>query len=377
METPLLSIILPCRNEEAGLGDCLKEIKGVIQKHSLNAEVIVSDSSRDKSPEIARSHNVTLVKHDKEGYGRAILEGVRVASGKYLFIADADGSYDFAELPEFLSHLQNGSDFVIGNRFGEKNIEKNSMPPLHRYLGTPVLSTLLRICTGTKIKDSQCGMRAIRRDIFNSLNLQTTGMEFASEFILEAHRQNIATKEVSIAYRTRKGKSKLLSFRDGWRHLRFMLLYTPTLLFFIPGILLTIAGLSLMLWLYLGSGRIAGIQFFFHPLFFASASLIVGYQLILFGTFAKTFASIQLGHEDKILTKIYRYLTIEKAGVLGLILTLSGIGLFVYIFQKWISTNMQSFSEIRNSIAALTILIIGIQTLFSSFMISILSIRKN
>jgi len=230
---PEISVILPCRNEEQALPFCLKQIKETIKKNNLSAEIIVSDSSTDKSPEIANRENLVLVKHDKEGYGMAYLEAFKIAKGKYIFMADADGTYDFGEIPNFIRYLKEGYDLVLGNRFAGE-IEKGAMPLQNKYLGNPILSGILRFFFKTKIKDSQSGMRAITKKALQKLNLQTAGMEFASETIIKALKNNLKIKEIPINYYKRKGLSKLRPFSDAWKHIRFMLLYSPLFLFFIP-----------------------------------------------------------------------------------------------------------------------------------------------
>jgi len=216
-----ISIILPCQNEEKALPFCLKQIKEIIHKNNLSAEVIVSDSSIDGSPEIAKKENVSLLKHDKEGYGAAYLEAFKIAKGKYIFMADPDASYDFKEIPVFIKKLKGGSDMVIGNRFSG-GMHQEAMTFSHKYIGNPVLSFMLKLFFNSKIKDSQCGMRAIKRSFLEKLNLQTTGMEFASEMIIKALRNNCIISELPIDYHKRKGQSKMKSFRDAWKHIRYM-----------------------------------------------------------------------------------------------------------------------------------------------------------
>jgi len=224
-KNPEISIILPCRNEEQALPFCLEQIKKVITKNNLSAEIIVSDSSTDKSPEIAIKENVVLLKHNKEGYGIAYLEAFKIAEGKYIFMADADASYDFNEIPNFIKQLDSGYDMVIGNRFAGK-MHNKSMTFSRKYIGNPVLSFMLRLFFKTNIKDSQCGMRAIKREQMEKLNLQATGMEFASEMIIKALKNNLKIKELPIDYYPRKGESKLKPFRDAGRHIKFMFLYS-------------------------------------------------------------------------------------------------------------------------------------------------------
>jgi|TARA_B100001971_G_C18199108_1_gene543409 glycosyltransferase involved in cell wall biosynthesis len=374
-KNPELSIILPCRNEEQALPLCLKEIKEVIKSNQIQAEIIVSDSSSDNSPEIAKNTNeIILIKHDKKGYGNAYLEAFKIVKGKYIFMADADLTYDFNYIPEFLNELKKGNDFIIGNRF-TKNMEKNSMPLTHKYIGNPILSFTLRLLFNTKIKDSHCGMRAIKKQALDKLNLQTTGMEFASEMIIKALKNNLKIKEIPISYKKRLGISKLNPISDSWRHFRFMLLYSPLFLFFIPGFILFLIGVNTFILIYTGKLQILGIQLYIHPLFLSSLITITGYQLIIFSIFAKTYAITHL-NEKPIFKNVYKFLTLEKAILLGTTLTLLGLFIYISIFYNWINTNLGNLNQIKNSILALTLTIIGIQTIFSSFILSILGIEE-
>src|SRR3989344_1607158 len=334
-ERPELSIILPCRNEEQALPYCLEQIKQVIKKNNLNAEVIVSDSSTDSSPEIARKEKVILVKHNKDGYGNAYLESFKHAKGRYIFMADCDGTYDFNEIPNFLLALKQGYDFAIGNRFAHP-LEKDAMPFSHKYIGNPVLSGMLRLFFGTSIKDSHCGMRAIKKESLDRLNLQTTGMEFASEMIVKALTNNLKIKQLPISYKKRIGNSKLKSFQDGWRHLRFMFLYSPLFLFFIPGLILFLIGTISMLWLYFGTPEILGIKLQFHPMFLSSLLTIIGYQLIIFAAFAKTYAIHHLNERSPKMERLYKFITIENSSVLGITLAIIGLIIYITIFYKWV-----------------------------------------
>jgi glycosyltransferase involved in cell wall biosynthesis len=372
---PEISIILPCRNEEEALPFCLEKIKKVIKDNNLSAEVIVSDSSTDKSPKIAKEYGAILIKHDKEGYGRAYLEAFKIAKGKYLFLADADNTYDFLQIPEFIKELESGYDFVIGNRFSGK-IEKCAMPWPNRYIGTPVLSLFLKIFFGAKIKDSQSGIRAIKKDALEKLNLQTSGMEFASEMIVKAIKNNLKIKEIPTNYFKRIGKSKLKPFSDAWKHIRFMLLYSPLFLFFIPGLFLFAIGIASMLWFYFGNPQIFGIKLFYHPLFISSILAILGYQLIIFSAFAKIYSITHLGEKNEFFEKMFKYITIEKASIIGVLISLIGLIIYVLIFIKWLKSGFGSLDEVKNSIVALTFIVLGAQTIFSSFMFSILGIKN-
>lgn len=374
-DNPEISIILPCRNEEQALDFCLKEIEETIKKNKLSAEIIVSDSSSDKSPNIAREHKVILIKHDKDGYGSAYLQALKHAKGKYIFMADADATYDFNEIPRFIDCLKSGVDMVIGNRFGGK-IQDGAMPFSNKYIGNPVLSFILRLFFRVAIKDSQSGMRAIKSETIKKLRLKTTGMEFASEMIIKAIKNKLIIKEIPVNYRRRKGNSKLKPYSDAWKHVRFMLIYSPLFLFFVPGSVLFVTGLITMLWLYIGSPGIFGIKLFYHPMFLSSLLLIVGYQLIIFSGFAKIYSINHLGEESKMIEKIFHYITIEKAIILGGTIIAVGIIIFLSILFKWVNSNFGELNEIKNSIAALTLITIGVQTIFSSFILSILGIKK-
>jgi len=373
---PEISIILPCRNEEEALPFCLEKIKKVIKDNNLSAEMIVSDSSTDKSPEIAKEYGAILIKHDKEGYGRAYLEAFKFSKGKYLFLADADNTYDFSQIPDFINQLESGYDFVIGNRFSGK-IEKGAMPWPNRYIGTPVLSLFLKIFFGAKIKDSQSGIRAIKKDTLEKLNLQTSGMEFASEMIIKAIKNNLKIKEIPTNYFKRIGKSKLKPFSDAWKHIRFMLLYSPLFLFFMPGLLLLTVGIASMLWFYFGNPQIFGIKLFYHPLFLSSILAILGYQLIIFSAFAKIYSINHLGEKNCFFEKMFKYITLEKAGIAGILVSVLGLAIYFFIFIKWLKSGFGSLDEVKNSIVALTLIVLGMQTIFSSFMLSILGIKEN
>ncbi|MGV8152514.1 MAG: glycosyltransferase family 2 protein [Candidatus Nanoarchaeia archaeon] len=380
METkdPEISIILPCLNEEKAIGSCLMQIKEVIKKHNLNAEVIIVDNgSADNSLNAIKEHGKGIrgkvVIEKTRGYGSAYLKGFSLAKGKYLFMADSDGTYDFNEIPNFINELKKGYDFVIGNRF-KKTIESGAMPFLHRYIGNPLLSGILRLFFRAKVHDSHSGMRAITRTAFDSLKLQTLGMEFASEMVIKAGKNNLKIKEIPIEYRKRKGDSKLRSFKDGWRHLRFMLLYSPLWLFFIPGITLILIGLIYGTIIYFGQ-PISGIIFEYHPLFVCSILIMTGYQLILFSLFARTYLITHL-NEKPVFNWFYKHLTLEKGALAGLFIIILGLSIYISILIDWINKSFSAIEETKKSIIALTFITIGIQTIFSSFVLSILGIKE-
>lgn len=376
-----ISIIIPCLNEEAAISSCLSEVKKAIKAYSLAAEIIVVDNnSDDKSAAIVLERQkdipeLILKQEEKRGYGFAYLCGLESARGKYIFMADADSSYDFLEINKFLTELKKDSDLVIGNRFSGA-MEKKAMSSLHRYLGNPFLSFLVRALFKVKIKDIHCGARAMRQEAYKKIGLQTGGMEFASEMIIKASKHGLKISEVPIKYRPRLGNSKLRSLADGWRHLRFILLYSPLFVFLSPGLILFFSGFLLFVFFYFFNPEIFGIQFYFHPLFLFSFMMILGYQLIFFAAFSKIYASNRLGDKDKRLEKLYKYLSIEKAGFLGLLIFVIGAALYLSIFFNWLGSGLASLDENKSSIAALTFSVLGAQTFFSAFMLSILGIQE-
>jgi glycosyltransferase involved in cell wall biosynthesis len=373
---PEVSIILPCRNEQEAIAICIKRIKEVLLNSKINAEIIISDSSSDASRERVRAEgDVVLVEHNKEGYGNAYLEGFKHARGKYIFMADADGTYSFNEIPRFIFYLREGYDFVLGNRFGKK-IKKGSMNFTHKHIGNPLLSGTLRLFFKTDIKDSHCGMRAISREALDRLKLRTTGMEFASEMVVKALKNKLRIKQLNIDYYPRIGKSKLKPMGDGWRHLRFLLIYSPKFLFFIPGLIFLILGFIGLGLFAFTDPKIFGRQYFVHPMFIFSLLSIVGYQLILFSAFAKSYAVNHLGDSSDFMNGLYRILTIEKGSLFGILLVLLGIIFYLIIVIRWFATGLGELNEIKNSIFVLTLITIGVQTVFSSFMLSILGIKE-
>ncbi|KKP89321.1 hypothetical protein A2456_01980 [Candidatus Nomurabacteria bacterium RIFOXYC2_FULL_36_19] len=376
-----ISIILPCLDEEKSIAKCLNEIKENIERYSLNAEIIVVDNnSEDKTKDIANSFinnisNLKIITEKTRGYGSACLAGLYSAKGKYFFIADSDGTYDFSEIPRFLEKLREGNDLVVGNRFSGK-IKDDSMSWHHRYIGNPFLSFLVKWFFKVKINDIHCGARAISKKAFEKITLYTSGMEFASEMIIKSAKIDLKITEIPIEYSKRIGDSKLNSFKDGWRHLRFILLYSPLYLFLAPGIFFSLFGVIFITIFYFTQPKIFELQFYIHPMFLFSTMIILGYQLIIFSGFAKIYAITHLGDNDETIQLLFKKITLEKAGLLGLIVATIGISIYIFILIKWISSDFNSLNETKNSIIALTLLVIGIQTFFSAFMFSILGIKE-
>lgn len=381
LEKKTISLILPCRDEEEGVGFCLTEIKQVISVLPFEIEVLVVDNnSVDRSAAIVAEHqknfpNLRLLTENRDGYGFAYLKGLSEIKGDYIFLADADGSYDFSELPKFIKFLEDGADLVVGNRFANK-LSRQEMPWTHYYLGNPFLSALVKIFFKVKLTDIHCGARALKSSIIKSLDLRTGGMEFASEMIIKAARNNLKIAELPIKYRPRLGQSKLNSFRDGWRHLRFILIYSPFLLFFLPGLLILLSGIMGGIVFYFNNPSVLGIQFYFHPLFLFSLLTILGYQLIIFGGFSKVYAVTHLGDAHRLIEGLFQKITIERAGLLGLIIVIIGLSVYFSIFSSWLNSGLGELSREKDAIVGLSLAIIGIQTIFSAFMFSILGIKN-
>ncbi len=356
-----VSVVIPSLNEAATIGICIEKIKTVFKLYNIDGEIIVADNSDDNTPRIAESLGAKVVTPDKKGYGYAYLYGFKYANGKYIIMGDADDTYDFMEMPKLLEPLmKDEADLVIGSRFKGK-IEKGAMPWLHKWVGNPILTSFLNFFFKAGISDAHCGFRAITKEALEKLNLNSDGMEFASEMIIEAIDKGLRIKEVPISYYRRKsGKSKLFSFQDGWRHLKFMLMHTPNYLFIYPGALLLLIGFlwifSALLNIYIG--YFPGV----HSMIAGSLLTIVGYQALFFGLFAKAYLGKSLP----------RFLTLEKGAIAGTLMFIAGAFHVLYMILEWISSGLRSFPSIELDIISFTLIVLGIQTFFSSFMLSII-----
>ena len=362
------SVILPCKNEEASISICINKIKKVLP----NAEIIVVDNnSTDNSALIAKKLNVKVVKEKKQGYGAALLAGFKEASHKNVIMCDADDTYNLLEIPKLIKYKN--YDLVIGNRFG--NIKKGAMPLLNR-IGNPFLSFILKKFFKINIKDAHSGFRLIKKKALEKLNLKTSGMEFASEMLIKATKNKLKFKEVPISYYRRKGKSKLNPFKDGWKHLRFMLLYSPNYLFLMPGLFLFLFGFLIMLLLLNGPLQLFNIKLDIHPMIVGSLFTIVGYQIILLWLYAKTYAVNYLGEKDRLINILNKLIKLERGIFIGIIILILGLILNINILIEWINSGFGSLSELRTAVFAFTLVILGIQTIFSSFFLSILGLRR-
>ena len=369
-----VSAILPALNEERTIGECIKKIQAVFSNNNIRGEIIIADSSTDKTPEIARSLGARVITPEKPGYGNAYLTGIQQAQGRYIIFGDADNTYDFSEIPKLLAPLNAGADFVIGSRF-KGTIHPGSMAPLHRYVGNPVLTWMINIIFGTHFSDTHSGFRAITREAFNRLNLKTGGMEFASEMLVMASKEQLKIEEVPIDYYPRITPSKLHSFADGWRHVRFVLLMKPLPFIAIPGLIFSVLGLFLMAFFYF-QGEVESSHL--HAFILGAIMLMGGIQVIFSGFLMKTYSVIH-GYEKKagIIELLMNYHNLEKFILAGVLLVMAGIVFGLSIFFSWISVNFGFLSKISTAIIALVLIISGIQIFLFAVFQSMMLLNEN
>jgi len=378
-----LSIVMPCLNEAATVADCVKQARDALATYGISGEVIVADNgSTDGSRELATAAGARVVPVPVRGYGSALLAGIASARGEYVVMGDADGSYDFMAVDTFLAKLREGYDLVMGNRF-KGGVAKGAMPFLHKWLGNPVLSFLGRLFFSSDIGDFHSGLRGFRRSPILALDLRTTGMEFASEMVVKAAVQDLRITEVPVTLGPdKRGRPPhLRTWRDGWRHLRFLLLYSPRWLFLYPGAALMLIGGLVGLWLLPSERALGPVRLDIHTLVYASAAVVLGYQSVIFALFTKTFAiSEGLLPEDPRLTRLYRYVTLETGIVAGIVLVIAGLALAVTAIGLW---QTQGFGPIVDVPRTLRVVIVsslaitlGVQTFFASFFLSVLGLSR-
>jgi len=377
MDDLVLSVVLPCLNEEETLGVCIKKIKEVLLRENIQGEIIVVDNgSTDRSREIALKEGVKLLEEETRGYGAAYLRGLKEAKGKYIVIGDSDNTYDFYQIPDFLKKLKEGYEFVMGSRFQGK-IQKKAMAWTHRYIGNPILSGMCRLFFKTKLSDIHCGIRALTKEAYKKMHLLTTGMEFATEMVVSALTNNLKVCEIPVDYYPRKGKSKLMPLVDAWRHIRFMLMFCPVWLYFIPGIIGLSLSLILLLILLRGPFLFLGHYWDIHLMVYLSVFSVLFYQIINLGVYAHTYA-LREGFlkYDRLTLFFKRHFNLERGIILGGVIFLIGFSISLAIFTEWLSKHFGALYRIRESIVAMTFMVIGIQTVFSSFFISLLFVEK-
>lgn len=368
-----VSVVMPCFNEERTIGLCIEKVRQAFLKENINGEIIVSDNgSIDRSAAIAESMGAKIARQPVRGYGAAYLKGLAQARGKYIVIADSDGTYDFADIPRFLAPLKNGYDFVMGSRF-KGRINRNAMPWLNRYIGNPVLSGICRLFFRTALSDIHCGMRSFTRDAYQKMALTTRGMEFATEMVVSALSENLKIMEIPISYSYRIGESKLKPLSDAWRHVRFMLIYCPTWLYLIPGL----SGVSFSLSFLVFSLR-HPISFFghywdVHAVILAGALCILSYQVLALGVCAQSFAyRVNLIKNNKFFGIFNRYYKLEAGIFIGAVIFLCGFFISLSVLLEWLRSHFGPLDRIKESVLGTTLIIIGLQTVSFSFFLSML-----
>jgi glycosyltransferase involved in cell wall biosynthesis len=378
-----LSILMPCLNEAETLGTCIKKAQKALESLNVQGEVVIADNgSTDGSPEIATSLGARVVHVAEKGYGSALLGGIKAARGKYIIMGDADDSYDFTNLGPFLEKLRAGYDLVMGNRF-KGGIAPHAMPPLHKYLGNPVLTGIGRLFFRSPCGDFHCGLRGFSKAAIQRLDLRMTGMEFASETVVKAslHGLRIAEVPTTLSVDGRNRPPHLRSWRDGWRHLRFLLLYSPRWLFLYPGLLLMLVGAVVSGWLLVGPRVVDGITLDVHTFLYAAMAIVIGYQTVIFAIFTKVFAITEgLLPEDPRLKSLFNYIKLETGILAGALLLAAGIGLSIYALSFWSATSfgpLDPSRTLRLVIPAVTLIALGLQTVLSSFFLSILGLERH
>lgn len=378
-----LSVVMPCLNERETVGVCVRKALTSLREASLDGEVIVSDNgSTDGSIELAEKAGARVVHVADKGYGSALRGGILAANGKYILMADSDDSYNFEHIPRFLEQLRAGTELVMGNRF-RGGIAKNAMPPLHRYLGNPALTRIGQLLFQSPCEDFHCGMRAFRKDSFIKMDIRSTGMEFASEMVVKASLLRMRVSEVptTLSPDGRGRAPHLRTWRDGWRHLRFLLMYSPRWLFLYPGSYLMILGLAGCAWLLPGPRVFHGIGFDVHTLLYAFVSVLLGFQLVSFALFTKLFAiSEGLLPEDARLNRVFRYVKLETGLIVGALLIALGIGGSVFAVSGWAKGSFGALDPghmLRVVMPAVFSLTLGVQIICSSFFLSILGLGRH
>ncbi len=380
--TPELTILMPCLNEAETLATCIEKAKSFIRAAGVNAEIMVADNgSTDGSQDIAVSHGARVVDIPMRGYGAALIGGIQASRAEFIIMGDADDSYDFSDLGAMLAKLREGYDLVMGNRF-KGGVRKGAMPFLHRYLGNPVLSFIGRLFFRSPIRDFHCGLRGFRREAIVGLDLRTTGMEFASEMVVKASLYKLKQTEVPVVLYP-DGRSRpphLRTWSDGWRHLRFLLMYSPRWLFLYPGLILMAAGALVMAWLLPAPRQVLGVTLDINSMLFAALIVLLGFQAIAFALFTKVFAESQkMLPPDPRLQKAFRIFNLERGILAGIILIVAGVLFSFGALMYWQQTGFGQLDPSRSMrmvIPGILLFSLGCQSLLTSFFLSILGLRR-
>jgi glycosyltransferase involved in cell wall biosynthesis len=367
-----VSVVIPCLNEAETIAECVTTARAVLDQNHYQGDVIVVDNgSTDGSGELARSAGAIVVDEPRRGYGSAYLAGLAAAGGDYIVMIDADLTYDFSEIPSFVKELDAGAELVVGNRMA--GLQPGSMPVLSR-IGNPILSGFLNALHRTKIGDAHCGMRAVRRSVLPVLNLRTVGMEFASEMVIRATREHLDVREIPIELHPRVGESKLSPFRDGWRHLRLIVVYNPNFLFIVPGAIMLVAGMLISLLVFFDV-PIVGRDLQIHSLIVGCLLVLLGVQAIGLGLCARAYGVYFISARDDRFLRLRARFKLEHGLLLALVVVITGVVLFAYVFGRWAAENFGALEEAQVAVVAATLIAIGAQIFFTSFLLSILGLR--
>jgi hypothetical protein len=377
-----LTVVMPCLNEALTVGKCVAKAVAALRRLGVAGEVIVADNgSSDGSQELARAAGARVVDATRRGYGAALQAGIAAARGRFIVMGDADDSYDFSNLDPFLERLRAGDELVMGNRF-KGGIRPGAMPWHHKYIGNPVLTGILNLFFRTPIGDAHCGLRAFRKDAYERLGLRAPGMEFASEIVVKAalHQQKISEVPIVLYRDGRDRPPHLRSFRDGWRHLRFLLLLCPLWLYFIPAAVLLVVGLGLMAWLTPGPQNIGGLQLDVHTMLLGTLCVFLGYQTLWLGAYAKIHGwTSRLLPPDAFCRRVGDHINLERGLGAGLVLLLTGMVLCAWLVGKWWSADFGPLDvqvTMRYALWGLTTMVLGVQTIFGSFFLSMLGMTE-
>ncbi len=377
-----VSIVMPCLNESESLAPCIKKAQAAIEQAGVRGEVLIADNgSTDGSVELAESLGARVVHVPERGYGGALKGGFAAAHGKYILMGDADGSYDFGHLDRFLEKLDAGADLVMGNRFAG-GIAPGAMPPLHQYFGNPGLSWLGRLFFGSRTGDFYCGLRAFRRDVLPTLNLQSPGMELGVEMVAKAALYHLNVDEVptTLSPDLRSRPPHLRTWRDGWRTLRFFLLFSPRWLFFYPGLFLILLGVVLWAVILPGPVDIIGARLDVHTILYAGAAIVVGFQAVVFAVLARVYAASEgFLPETRLVARARRVFSLELGLLVGGVLLLASLALSIIAFVRWDNSSFRHLNypdSLRIAIPAAVTMMVGVQTILSSFFLSVLGIKR-
>lgn len=377
-----VSVVMPCLNEARTVGTCVAKARRTLEQLGVEGEVIVADNgSTDGSQQIAEDHGARVIPVKQKGYGSALQGGIAAARGRYVIMGDADDSYDFTQLEPFIQRLRQGDELVMGNRF-KGGIKPGAMPWLHRYIGNPILTGILNLFFRTPVKDAHCGLRGFRKDSYLKLDLVTPGMEFASEMVVKAslHKQKISEVPTTLSPDGRDRPPHLRSIRDGWRHLRFLLLMCPLWLYLIPSGLLLGLGLGVMGWLTPGPQTLGSVTLDVHTMLLGSLCVLLGYQTLWLWAFARIYGWTSGILPPQTFSKdVFKIFNLERGLIWGFFLLALGIGLNVYLFSHWLGQGMGPLIvevTLRYALWGFLLMVLGVQTIYGSFFLSMLGMRQ-